>query len=263
MMRLATATTAALLLSIALLFGAASAVPIPFFAEDLNFATNPELTRLLLHPNADATRLDFLSKLEKTVGTEDFEAFADDTSAPLSLVLPGAGTATLNGNGFVNEIPTGTNTTGRFPISANKYWDSRDQFSIQFSEPIAAFGFYGIDFGDFNGQVTLDLVRRALDGTCSGPRTTVPIPHTVDGINRGGSVIYFGVIDREQTLCGVEFGNTSAGFDVFGFDDMTIASLEQVPSEPSQPVPSPASLLLVAGAAIVGLSGLAGKTRRV
>ena len=34
-----------------------------------------------------------------------------------------------------------------------------DDFEVRFDEAQVAFGFYGIDIGDFNGQLTLDLVH--------------------------------------------------------------------------------------------------------
>lgn len=124
-----------------------------FFGEDLG---QGESVRLPSHPNSDVAHNDFLSNLVG-VGTENFESFASGTGAPLPLTFPGAGTATLNGDGFIARVTTGTNGVGRYPISGNQYWDSSNVFSIDFSAPIAAFGFYGVDIGDFGGQVTLTL----------------------------------------------------------------------------------------------------------
>ena len=120
-----------------------------FFGEDLG---QGEYVRLTSHPNADAARNSFMAQLVG-VGTENFEGFANGTGAPLALTFPGAGTATLNGNGNVAYVPTGTNGVGRYPISGNQYWEAGYGFSIVFSQAVAAFGFYGIDIGDFGGQV--------------------------------------------------------------------------------------------------------------
>jgi hypothetical protein len=113
---------------------------------------------LSIRPNADGTQAAFLANLVG-VGTETFEGFADGSDAPLAVTFPGAGTATLLGSGFIDNVPSGTNGVGRFPISGNQYWDSSFSFSINFSAPVAAFGFYGVDIGDFSGHLTLTLAN--------------------------------------------------------------------------------------------------------
>src|SRR5262249_45007412 len=189
-----------------------------------------ETVRLKTHPNADAARAAFLAALIGA-GTEDFERFADDTTAPIVLNFPGVGgeviTAVLHGNGRGREVtdPDGTNGRGRFPISGTKYYESASIFSIEFTRPIAAFGFYGTDIGDFDGQVTITYT--------DGLSTTVMIPHTRLGL--GGSVIYYGFIDVDHPFVSLTFGNTSTGnvvADAFGFDDMTIATADQLVTPP-------------------------------
>ncbi|RMH04982.1 MAG: hypothetical protein D6704_10215 [Nitrospirae bacterium] len=157
--------------------GVAQAAPLTFFGEDLGLG---EGTRLPAHPNADAAQAAFLSNLVG-VGTEDFESFADGTSAPLTLTFPGVGTATLMGSGNVNEVPTGTNGVGRYPISGTKYWETGSICNIEFSNPVAAFGFFGIDIRDFGGQVTLTLQN--------GSSTTLTIPNTINGQEEECSIL--------------------------------------------------------------------------
>jgi len=205
------------------------AAPTTFFGEDLG---SGEYTPLSSWPNAAAAEADFLANLVD-VGTEDFESFPDNTGAPLTLTFPGAGTATLRGDGYVNYVPPGTtNGVGRYAISGTNYWETGASFSfsVEFSEPIAAFGFYGIDAGDFNGQLTLTLTN--------GTTTTLNIPHTIGA--PGGTVIYYGIIDTVNTFIKVEFGNTGSSADYFGFDDMTIGTVEQV-----QPIPEPGTMFLL------------------
>ncbi len=219
----------------AVLFGAAPAhaALLTFFGEDLGMG---EAVRLPAHPNADAARTAFLASLIG-VGTENFEGFANGTGAPLAINFPGAGTATLGGGGNIANVPAGTNGFGRYPISGNQYWESGEGFTVTFSDPVAAFGFYGVDIGDFGGQVTLTLA--------GGGAQVINIPSTINGL--GGSVLYFGIIET-LTFTAITFGNTAAGTDFFGFDDMTIGSLEQV-----RPGPEPGSLALLA----LGLVALA------
>lgn len=216
----------------------ATAAPLIFFGEDLG---QGESVRLAATPNADAARTSFFSNLVG-VGTETFESFAAGTNSPINVVFPSAGTATIGGGGTVQSVPTGTNGFGRYPISGNQFLEaSSDALTLTFSAPVAAFGFYGIDIGDFNGQVTLTLA--------GGGNQVLNVGNTISGA--GGSVLYFGVIET-ATFTSITFGNTNAGTDFFGFDDFSIGSLQQVQ------IPEPMSMALFG----LGLAGLGLAVRR-
>lgn len=234
--------------------GIAEAVPVTFFGEDPGLG---ETTRLSAHSNADAARASFFSNLVG-VGTQTFESFPANQGTPLSVTFPGAGTASLEGQGtgggVTASVPSGTNGAGRYPISGNIYWEvSSSNFHIQFGSRVAAFGFYGVDIGDFNGQLTLSIERGGA------PPTPFTVPHTIDG--PGGSVLYFGVIDTENPFEKIIFGNTAGGVDFFGFDDFSIASVEQVQQIPLAPTPEPGSLLLL-GSSLAGTVAAAWKRRK-
>ena len=203
----------------------ANAAPQFFFGEDLGLG---EYVPLSSWVNADAAQASFLSKLIG-VGTETFEGFGT-TTAPLDLTFPGAGTATLSGSGSVwATSPGSTNGIGRYATSGSRYWDTGSLFTITFTNPIAAFGFYGIDIGDYNGQVTLTTSHGDVFN----------IGNTVNGL--GGSVLFWGIIDVEKPFSSLTFGNTAAGSDYFAFDDMTIGTAQQVVTE----VPEPGMLALL------------------
>ncbi|MDP3920453.1 MAG: PEP-CTERM sorting domain-containing protein [Candidatus Omnitrophota bacterium] len=230
----------------------AYAVPQTFFGEDAGIG---EGTRQTSHPNADAAQASFLSNLISP-GTEDFEGFADNTGTPLVINFPGAGvTATLQGTGSVQTVSSGTNGVGRFPISGDNYFETGSSFSILLSDPVAAFGFFATDIGDFGGQVQLTL----LNGTTQ----VITVPNSTNVT--GGGVLYFAVIDTQNLFSEVQFGNTAAGVDFFGFDDFTVGSVGQVvqsptPSGGSTNVPEPSSMVLL-GSALAGLG--AWRKRRV
>ena len=217
----------------------AYAVPVTFFGEDRGLGEQSTVNRLTEYPNATAAQTAFYSNLTG-ISTEDFEGFgAGDYVADFG----GGLTATISGG----TLQSGANNVGRFPISGNQYWENSQNFSLIFSEGISAFGFYGVDIGDFNGQVVLDLYDGATLVNSLNIGNTIGIA--------GGSVLYFGFYDLVNTYTSIVFNNTAAGTDYFGFDDFTIGRLENVTP---QPVPEPGTLLLLGS----GLAGLALYRRR-
>ena len=118
----------AALTALALVAVNASAAPVTFFGEDLGLGEN---VRLPSHPNADAAKANFLASLTGVV-TQTFESFPDLAGAPLRLDFGASGVATLQGDGFIQRIPSGTDGFGRYPISGSQYFRSGDAFSVVF-----------------------------------------------------------------------------------------------------------------------------------
>lgn len=205
-----------------------------FFGEDTgaNVGANPI-------PNSIAAEASFLSNLTGT-GTETFEGFANGATAS-NINFPGVGTATITSS--TGTVVTGANTAGRFPVlGSNNYYEvGNGTFTINFANPVAAFGFYGTDIGDFNGQVTLALNN--------GLSSVLTVPNTLNAPN--GSALYFGLIAQNagETFTQVTFGNTNVGTDFFGFDNLTVGTLSQV--TPATAVPEPFTIIgtLIGGTA--------------
>ncbi|WP_027191406.1 PEP-CTERM sorting domain-containing protein [Fundidesulfovibrio putealis] len=189
-----------------------------FMGEDLGLG---EGTRLNSYPNASSANAAFLSNLVG-VGAEKFESFSTGASAPLNVLFSNGVTATLNGTGSIATVSSGTNGFGRYPISGSNYYEASGVFSIDFSAPIVAFGFYGIDIGDFNGQVTAT--------TLNGSSHLYNVGNSMN--ISGGSVLFWGLIDTLNPFTSITFGNTNAGTDFFGFDDFTIGTIQQVAATP-------------------------------
>lgn len=206
-----------------------------FFGQDRGLGEN---TPLASWPNATATQASFLSYLVG-VGTETFEGLPVGSTGPLPIVFPGAGTATLQGN---VEVLSGFVGFGRYPISPDNWLQTSTGFNIIFSELVSAFGFFGVDIGDFGGDLTLEF------SLGSGATKNFALSEVVG--TPGGTVMYFGYINSDDPFTGVTFGNTAGGVDGFGFDDMTIGSPEQV-RPPS--VPDGGATLGLLGLAMIGL----------
>jgi hypothetical protein len=199
-----------------------------FFGEDLNSSNSTPLSSI---PNASAAEASFKSNLSN-VGTENFESQATGASAPLALTFPGFGGGSLNailsgGGGAVASVTPGTtNNAGRYSIpsaSSSKYWQvsagGGGNFTITFAQSIAALGFYGIDIGDFGGQLTL-----GVNGSTQTVNNTIGSGGSTDG-----SVLFYGLIAAVgEEFTSVSFNTTTGGGDVFAFDNFTIGSREQV-----------------------------------
>lgn len=208
-----------------------------FFGEDLNQCSD---TPLWSFPNAQRAEANFLSRLTDT-GIETFESFARATVSPLTLTFPGGKTATLNGNGSIVNVPlNSTNGAGRYPISGRNYWEANAEwghFSITFNQRVAAFGFYGIDIGDFGGQLVLNLVGSSTQ------QVTVPNTNGSYG-STDGSVLYFGIVanNPDEYFTSVLFNMSTGEGDFFAFDNMTFGNIDEV-IPATVPIPQPSSTL--------------------
>lgn len=214
---------------------------------------SPLGTQLLATPFSTAAENTFRSNLPG-VGTETFETQTVGAIAPLELNFGAAGTATLSGGGgAVKATSASTIDAGRYSVpGGTNYWDVRasptNSFQILFSQDIAAFGFYGIDIGDFLGTVQLEMLDR--DNLVIA---TLNLP-TAPRLDANGSVLYFGLIasNSAEFFRSIRFNTAGGGqaTDVFGFDSFTIATQAQVVN---RGIPEPGTLALL-GAALLGLS---------
>ena len=218
---------------------AVQAAPTTFFGENLNPGGS-------VSGDPVTARNSFLSSLSG-VGTEDFESFTLGENQPFNLTFPGsAGSITATLSGGSAEIDDGG--AGRFATSGSQYieTESGENFNISFSDPIAAFGFFGTDIGDFGGEVILTLSNGGSETLNVGNSTSAP----------DGSLLFYGFTDTNISYTNIAFENTSSS-DVFGFDDMTVGDVSQVQQEP---IPTPATVALLS-VGLIGL-GLVGRRRR-
>ena len=219
-------------------------------------ANGPEVV-LALTPQSTAAENAFKANLVGT-GTETFETQTTGAMAPLTLDFGLAGMATLSGgSGAVRANAVGlTNGVGRYSVpGGTKFWDviagGSATFTVTFSQSIAAFGFYGIDIGDFGGTLSLEFLDAANNVINTLAVATAPTG------TANASVLYFGALadSNAELFKSVRFLSTAGIGDVFAFDSFTIGSQQQVVR-----VPEPGSLALVA-LGMLGL-GIAAKRRR-
>lgn len=231
-MNTTTKAIAAATLAMSVSLGGHAGAATIFFGED----TNPGAS-VPVGGASETARNDFLSNLSG-VSTEDFEGLSGSADGTTLNFTGSAGTITagLSGTGSFS----GADNFGRFPTSGSTQLGGvTSGFTLAFNSAVAAFGFYGTDIGDFNGQITLNL--------SGGSTQNFTVNNTVGAPN--GSLLFWGIIaeDASETFTSVTFGNTASGSDVFGFDDLTIGDLDQV-----SPVPVPPAMLLL-GSALAGL----------
>lgn len=233
------------------------AAPVTFLGLDLG---SGETTRLASHPNADAARDAFLARLLPGTAVETFESMLASTPPALverTLTLGFAGVAAvLQGPGMVIDSPAPSTVnpvngipSGVYPVSGLRAWLSADDFEVRFDQAQVAFGFYGVDIGDFNGQLELELIHD------DGSSTRVLASNGLR--NKGGSVQYFGLLSPDRPFSAVRFGNTApVGYDGFVFDDLTIGARAQLAL-----VPEPGTLALTLPV-LLGAAALRGRRAR-
>jgi len=219
------------------------ATPVTYFGQDttpslpVNQGGPNQVPRLTAIPNAQAAANRFLSRLPGAA-VETFEAYTPGT-APATLTF-GTDTAALSSGSTLKilDIPTGTEM-GIFPITSDRCLPVEETFSIDFSSPQAAFGFFATDVEV--ATMTITLV------STNGNRTALPVPSTIP--QGSGGVLFFGVVDTESPFIRVEFSGAGA-LDGYGFDDMAIARKEQV-----YPEQASLDIDLYAGLQIAGTVG--------
>jgi len=203
------------------------ALTLQFFGQDNAGGTLPV-------PNSAAAEAAFLSHLTG-VGTETFENAPPGTANGFVSTFSGAGSATFTGNMSITAGPS----FGTFPISGTQQVEGfANAFSIAFSKPVAAFGFYATDVGDQGGSLKLSYAN--------GPATVIQLTQL---FTNNGNALYFGYISTENPFTGVTFSNSSAD-DRFGYDNMTIGSVQQVT------VPDSGTTIGMLGLAFAGIAGL-------
>ena len=173
---------------------------------------------------SDAARSAFAASLSNAV-TEGFESAAVGGFTTLALNLPGIGTTTLDGGSGarIASLPAGTTDGfGRYPNSGSRYLlVESGRLTVSFSSRVAAFGFYGIDIGDFDTSMRMTL--NFADG--GSQLIDLGLPQGIDGTRT-----FYGVIagNSGEELNSVLLEGDATFIDVFAVDDMIVSPGAQV-----------------------------------
>lgn len=223
------------------LLTAAAAHALPTAGEIFSFQDTAPNGVLTSDVQSEQRRM--LSLLAANVAAFGFESGNVGETAPQAVDFAGSLnttiTATLTGG---DGVIAGAANAGRFNTTADgsKYWAVRagdaGTFTINFSEAISAFGFYGTDIGDFEGTLTLVL----HSATGADEELVVRRGAAV----AGGSLLFYGFADIDARYTSITFRSTVGGGDVFGFDDFIVADAGQFLPQDT-PIPEPTSLALV------------------
>jgi len=127
-----------------------------------------------------------------------------------------------------------------------RWFEASGNFTIDFGAGYGAFGFYGSDFGDFRGTLTMFLMRDGANDV------QIDLAAFTDSAN--GALGFFGFYDNVNRYTGIRFAlsqNVGQGeqADFFGFDDLILGQVDSG----NQSVPEPGSLALV-GASLLALT---------
>jgi hypothetical protein len=202
--------------------GQGNAAPQFFYGEDQGTGSND--VRLANYPNATSARAAFVDAVG-AIGIEDFETLTSQASAPLPLDFDG-NPALLTGAGIVRDWPEGT-YAGTYPLSGINYFlvdNPTAPFTVTFTSPVSAFGFYATDICDFLGTITvhLDTGPTYLLGSNSQRLT--------------GGVLFWGVVDDLAPFTTITLTPDTydhgwgPSADGFGLDDMIVGADSAIPA---------------------------------
>jgi len=115
---------------------------------------------------------------------------------------------------------------GRYPSHGVHYigaiiTDSIPHMTIEFDEPQEVFGIWGIDVGDFGGDLLITLVG-------DDDNRHFVVPAISDSAEFSGSILFFGFAELGFEFSTVLIGNSDPE-DIFAFDELTVGRIIPAP----------------------------------
>lgn len=176
-------------------------------------------------------RAEFMARMAGTVTSYGFEERSNGDVGPFNFTFgapSGTFPCTITAPGTGSVVSSAT--SGRFNTTSGgtNYWRANETaaagaiLTLTFSTPIAAFGFYGTDVGDFGGALTIKIRNSSTSAT-----TALVVGNTINSAS--GSLLFYGFVDTTGTTYNqIVFTSNGVTADFFGFDDLVAALPAQV-----------------------------------
>ncbi len=189
-----------------------------------------------------------------TIVGEGFGGVATGPYTKFDMADLGASISRVSGGGAAGQVVNNQidGTEGRFDTSGDgQWWLTAVSFQIDFDADVSAFGFYGTDFGDFEGSFLMELLLN------DGRTKEYDLRDVMAPANSptNGWLQFIGVVDdtNSDLISGVRFSITQGStdpddWDFLGFDSFVVGEVAT-----STDVPEPGSLALV-GASLLALA---------
>lgn len=219
------------------LIAAATAQAGIIYAVDIHSSMNTPLPPAQrVNTNAAVANFDAQISSKRVVSFEASEGVTASFTYPAPASGPGINPAISFGGGILATVTNAvvrfqapgtagpdSQPEGRYPSDGTQFISATAaQCIVQFNQPVTAFGFYGIDVGDFGSTLTV-----RLSGGGSPTREFSMPPVSSDG-SLSGTIMFFSHYDPSAPFTTVTLINSDTS-DVFSYDQFMVGTAVPAP----------------------------------